>query len=49
MPDEEQMEQLAAHLVEDAHRIAKKRGKNVLLILKEMVGDIKKERGEGSD
>ena len=32
----------AAEIVEEAHRIARKRGRNVLSIIKEMVEDIKK-------
>ncbi len=39
------MEQLQAHarqLVDDAHRIAKERGRNVVSILKDLVEDIKK-------
>lgn len=39
------MDQLQAHarqLVDDAHRIAKQRGSNVMSILKDLVEDIKK-------
>ncbi|MEW5909158.1 MAG: hypothetical protein AB1659_05095 [Thermodesulfobacteriota bacterium] len=42
LPDDARMEELAAGLVRDAHRIAGERGKNVLLILKEMLSDMKK-------
>jgi hypothetical protein len=36
------LEAQAANLVEDAHRIAKERGKNVMAILKSLIDDIKK-------
>jgi hypothetical protein len=36
------LETHAKKLVEDAHHIAKERGGNVIGILKEMVGDIRK-------
>lgn len=42
MPVSSDMERRAAELVDDAHRIARERGKNVLVILKEIVADIKK-------
>ncbi len=42
VPASSDMERRAAELVEDAHRIARERGKNVLVILKEMAADIKK-------
>lgn len=36
-PDDTRMEQQARQLVDDAHRIARQRGGNVLSILKEVV------------
>ncbi|MFH1102421.1 MAG: hypothetical protein V1714_01470 [Pseudomonadota bacterium] len=41
MPDDKQIEESAARFVDDAHKIAARRGKNVLAILKEMIGDLK--------
>lgn len=37
------LKERASRLVDEAHQIAKKRGRNVLSILKEMVNDMKKE------
>ena len=42
VPEGEEMRQRAAQLVDDAHRIAKQRGRNVVAIMKEMAADIKK-------
>ena len=42
LPPAEELEQQAARLVDDAHRIAKERGGNVLSILKDMVTDVRK-------
>jgi hypothetical protein len=42
LPDQKQMETRASRLVEDAHRIARERGRNVLTIMKELVQDLKK-------
>ena len=39
LPD---LERQAAGLVDEAHRIARERGRNVLSILKELVSDLKK-------
>ena len=44
VPAMEDLEKQAARLVEDAHRIARERGRNVKSILKEMIHDIKKGR-----
>ena len=41
VPAMEELEQQAARLVEDAHRIARERGRNVISILKEMISDLK--------
>ena len=42
LPGRAVLEQQARQLVEDAHRIARERGGNVLAILKEMSGDIRR-------
>jgi len=42
LPGEQEMQRRATQLVDDAHRIAKQRGRNVMAIIKEMVEDIKK-------
>jgi len=39
-----ELEQQAARFVEDAHRIARERGRNVMSILKEMIGDLKEKK-----
>jgi len=44
VPSMEELEQQAARLVEDAHRIARERGRNVISILKEMIGDLKQKK-----
>jgi len=44
VPATEDLQQQAARLVEDAHRIARERGRNVISILKEMIGDLKKKK-----
>jgi hypothetical protein len=41
-PPEPELARQAAQLVDDAHRIARERGRNVIAIIKEMVADIKK-------
>ena len=42
VPSLEELERQAGKLVDDAHRIARERGRNVLSILKEMVADLTK-------
>lgn len=42
LPSEDELEHRAAALVDEAHRIARERGRNVLAIMKELVGDLKK-------
>ncbi|MDH3358349.1 MAG: hypothetical protein OET81_13440 [Desulfobacteraceae bacterium] len=44
VPAMEALEQQAARFVEDAHRIARERGRNVMSILKEMIGDLKQKK-----
>ena len=43
-PQMKELEQQASRLVEDAHRIARERGKNIIFILKEMIGDLTKRK-----
>ena len=42
LPSPQQLRQQAAQIVDDAHRIAKERGQNVMTIIKELVEEIKK-------
>ena len=42
LPSSDQLEAQAVRLVDDAHRIARERGRNVLSILKDLVEEIKK-------
>jgi hypothetical protein len=42
LPPYSEMEKLAAEVVEEAHRVAKERGGNVLSILKDLVGELRK-------
>ena len=42
LPDPGFLQDQARRLVDDAHRIARERGGNVLAILKEMAGDIRR-------
>jgi hypothetical protein len=44
VPSMEELQQQAARLVDDAHRIARERGRNVISILKEMIGDLKQKK-----
>jgi hypothetical protein len=44
VPETEDLQLQAARLVEDAHRIARERGRNVISILKEMIGDLKQKK-----
>ena len=41
-PSESELNRLAAGLVTDAHEIARKSGQNFLLILKELIRDLRK-------
>jgi hypothetical protein len=41
-PPQDELETRAAALVDEAHRIARERGRNVLSIMKELVGDLTK-------
>lgn len=42
MPPPSELRQQAERLVNDAHRIARERGRNVMSIIKDLVADIKK-------
>lgn len=42
LPAIEDLERQADRLVDDAHRIARESGRNVMSIIKEMIADIKK-------
>jgi hypothetical protein len=42
LPIQSELEQQAAKLVDDAHRIAQERGRNVMTIMKELVEDLRK-------
>ena len=44
VPDDAELARQAAKIVEEAHRIARKRGSNVLSIMKDLIADIKKNR-----
>jgi hypothetical protein len=42
IPDDAELKRQAARIVEEAHRIARERGRNVMAIIKDMVEDIRK-------
>ena len=42
IPEEAELANQAAKIVEDAHRIARERGRNVVSIVKDLIADIKK-------
>ncbi len=42
IPDEAELVSQATRIVEEAHRIARERGRNVVSIIKDLIGDIKK-------
>ena len=44
VPSMQALENQAAIIVEEAHRIARKRGRNVIAIIKELIDDVKKEQ-----
>ena len=43
LPGIAELEKQAARLVDDAHRIARERGQNVITIIKELVANIRKD------
>ena len=42
VPGDDRLRQQAADLVDEAHRVAKKRGQNVMVILKDLVNDLRR-------
>ena len=42
VPDDGQLKLQAAQIVDEAHRIARERGRNVIAIIKDLVEDIRK-------
>ena len=42
VPPEAELEQQAARIVAEAHDIARKRGRNVMAIIKDLIAEIKK-------
>jgi hypothetical protein len=42
IPEDAEMKLLASKIVDDAHRIARQRGQNVVSIMKELIADLKK-------
>ena len=42
LPSQDELETRAVALVDEAHRIGRQRGRNVLSIMKELVGDLRK-------
>ena len=42
VPSTPELERQAAKLVDDAHRIARERGRNVISIMKDLVDDLKR-------
>jgi hypothetical protein len=42
VPNDAELKTQAAQIVEEAHRIARERGRNVIAIIKDLVEDIKK-------
>jgi len=42
IPADPELRLQAAKIVDDAHRIARQRGRNVISIMKELIGDLKK-------
>jgi len=44
VPPVSELQRLASNIVDDGHRIARERGRNVIYIIKELIGDIKKDK-----
>jgi hypothetical protein len=42
VPDDAELKLQAAQIVQEAHRIARERGRNVIAIIRDLVNDIKK-------
>jgi len=49
MPPAGQLREQAYRVVDDAHRIARERGSNVLAIIKELIGDIRRDKQKESE
>ena len=45
-PSPEELDQYAGRIVDEAHCIAKKRGRNVVSIIKELADDLKQDKRE---
>jgi len=43
VPQQSELRRQAAQVVEDAHRIAKERGRNVMAIIKELIEEVRKQ------
>jgi hypothetical protein len=44
VPPVSELQRLASNIVDDAHRIARERGRSVISIIKELIGDMKKNK-----
>ena len=44
VPPDAELQEQAIKIVDDAHRIARKRGRNIMAIVKEIIGDFFKHR-----
>jgi hypothetical protein len=44
VPPVSELQRLASNIVDDAHRIARERGQNVISIIKELIADMKKDK-----
>jgi hypothetical protein len=42
VPESSELQRQAGKIVDDAHRIARERGRNVMSIMKELIDDLKK-------
>ena len=47
LPDEAVLKQHAAKIVDEAHRIAREKGRNLSAIMKELVNDLKDSKKDG--
>jgi hypothetical protein len=43
VPKKSELERQAVRIVDDAHRIARERGRNVMSIIKELIDEVKKQ------
>jgi len=44
VPPVSELQRLASNIVDDGHRIARARGQNVISSIKELIGDMKKDK-----